>query len=154
MNNRGFTLIELIMTFCLTSIIVFLLINVVTIMQEVYIKSNTRTKLLIEQANLSKSFNSNEIVSWDYCYETEFCYELTFSDSSKSRLEVTENSIKFKDYSYNLDENSKVVAKEFSTVDCLGCYKADKFLVIKIDIKNEILGDEDFGINFIKPYYF
>ena len=154
MNNKGFTLIELITTFCLCSIIIFLLINVVILMQEVYIKTDTRTKLLINQATLVNELNSKEIISWDSCSDSDFCFDLELSDGNVSRLIVEEDFIRLGNYTYKLDENTKIVSKELflEKINYVDYYNKDSFLVIKITLQNKLLGKENFGVNFVQPY--
>ena len=53
MNKKGFTLIELITTFALASVIIVILVNIIGIIKEMYVKTDVKSKLLVEQSNLS-----------------------------------------------------------------------------------------------------
>ena len=58
MNNKGFTVVELITTFAVASAIALVLFNIVLIIKNLYSNSNIKTNLLINQGNLSEQFNS------------------------------------------------------------------------------------------------
>ena len=58
MNKKGFTLIELIMTFALTAVIVTILINIFLVIRDLYNDSDLKTTLIVNQGNLSNALNS------------------------------------------------------------------------------------------------
>ncbi|MBQ9071555.1 MAG: prepilin-type N-terminal cleavage/methylation domain-containing protein [Bacilli bacterium] len=145
MNKRGFTLVELITTFALAAVILVILINVLVLIKEIYTKSDTKTQLLINQANLSNAINSklnNEnIESYSECSDSEFCYEFVLSDETSIKLEVTATKIKFGNYVYKLIEGTEISTPV--VVD------DTNFLNIKISIQNKLYENEDFGINYV-----
>lgn len=148
MNKKGFTLIELITTFALASVILILLINVIVLIKNVYTKSNTKTELLINQANLSNSLNSklkkDNIKSYESCTDGNFCYEFTLSDDSVVRLEVFNTKIKFGNFVYTLVDDT--------TIETPSLIDDKEFLVIKIPIKNKLFVNRNFGINLVYVY--
>lgn len=158
MNNKGFTLIELITTFSLSAIIILLLINVVIIIKNIYFDYNIKTNLLITQANLSKSLNSkfksNNLISYTSCSDTYFCYEFQFIDGTTSKLEVNSAAVILDNRVYNLDNNSTIsnptITKQFISTEDTTVNNA--FLIIKIPITNKLYNNENFGINLIYPY--
>lgn len=151
-------MIELVTTFALTAAIVVVLINVGLVIRNIYNKFDNKTELLIEQANLSNAMNSkingDNLTNYEICTESSFCYDFTFSDGTNIRLTVTNNLIKFGDYTYKLDNNSEVLNPEITKVSTNVDTISDnnKFLVIKIPIVNKLYKNEDFGINLIYPY--
>ena len=112
MKKNGFTLVELITTFALTAIIVVLLINVVSIIKNIYSKSSIKTELYINQSNLSNALNSkindNNLDSYEKCEDETFCYNFSFINGENIKLTVNEKMIKFGDFVYKLSEKVKV----------------------------------------------
>ena len=158
MKKNGFTLVELITTFALTSVIIILLINVVIIIKNVYSNSNIKTELYINQSNLSNVLNSkiyNEnLDSYEECDDTDFCYTFNFMDGTSTKLTVTDKTIKFGDYIYNLKDKTKVEnpSLEIEFIDETDIENLDSFLVLKIPITCELYPDIDFGINLVYSY--
>ena len=158
MNNKGFTLIELITTFSLTAIIVVLLINVVVSIKNVYSKTNIKSELYINQSNLSKQLNSKindgNLSSYQICNDEEFCYIFNFRDGESIKLTVTEKTIKFGDYVYNLNDKTSVKEPSLSIeyVDISDVENNYSFLVINIPIFNDYYSNIDFGVNVVYQY--
>ncbi len=157
MNNKGFTVVELITTFCLSAVVILIFFNVVLMIRDVYVTSNLKTKLLINQADLSVALNSKikpgVLESIRGCDDSDFCYEFTFKNGEIDTLIVEDNYIKFGNYVYKLDDDTQITDKylirknmKFSDTDLL-----DSFLVLKISIKNKLF-DDDFGINLVYLY--
>lgn len=158
MNNKGFTLIELITTFALASIIIIFLINIISIIKENYIKTDIRSKLLVEQSNLSylinTKFEKDNLESYTACSDTDFCYQFEFIDGTSSKLIVGEDYITFNNYTYKLVKDSTIESTNFEIieVDTILENSNNAFLVIQIEIKNKLYKDKDFGINLVYQY--
>ncbi len=144
MNNKGLTLIELIVTFALALAIVIILINTLVIIKDNYNDTETRTNLVVNQSTLSnllnEKFQGNNLVSYTSCAGT-FCYEFTFRDEDVLELNVTTDTITFGKYVYKLDKLSEVVDPSL-TIN-------NPYLIIKIPIKTKTYPNEDFGINLV-----
>lgn len=157
MNKKGFTLVELITTFALSTVVIILLINVVVVIKNIYSKSNIKSELYINQSNLSNALNSkinrNMLISYETCTDETFCYNFNFGDEI-IKLTVTEKTIKFGDYVYNLSDKSIVdnPSLNIEYVDLSDTENSDSFLVIKIPITNEFYPNIDFGVNVIYKY--
>lgn len=160
MKKNGFTLVELITTFALTTVIVVLLINVVVVIKNIYSNSNIKTELYIKQSNLSNALNSkfkNEnLDSYQDCEEEGYllCQNFNFVNGESIKLTVTEKEIKFGNFVYNLDNNVKVENPSFDIefVDINTGNNGNNILVLKIPIICELYPDIDFGINLVYPY--
>lgn len=143
MNNRGLTLVELIVTFALAAVIIILLLNVLLIIKKNFEETDVKTKLVVEQSTLSNLLNSKfvdgNLVSGDSC--TSFPCTFVFKDGTSFVLEVTSKRISFDKYVYNLDKNSNVVNPTIEYTE--------PFLTIRIPIKNNLYPGEDFGINLV-----
>lgn len=153
MKKNGFTLVELITTFALTSIIIVLLINVVTIIKNTYSNSNIKTELYINQSNLSNILNTkisrDNLDSYEECTDTDFCYAFNFVNGESIKLIVSEKTIKFGDYVYNLGDSTKV---DLEKVNISGIEGIDDFLTLKIPITCELYPKIDFGVNLVYLY--
>lgn len=158
MNKKGFTLVELITTFALTTVIIVLLINVVVVIKNVYTKSNIKSELYINQSNLSNVLNSkirrNNLDSYEACSDEEFCYIFNFIKGESIKLTVSEKTIKFGDYVYNLNDETKVEnpTLDVEYVDISDVENTDSFLIINIPIINELYPNINFGVNVVYQY--
>lgn len=157
MKKNGFTLVELITTFALTSVIIILLINVVTIIKNTYSNSNIKTELYINQSNLSNVLNSkisrDNLDSYEECDDTDFCYIFNFINGESTKLTISERTIKFGDYVYNLNDGTKVeMPSEGSEFIDIIVEDTGSLLSLKIPIICELYPDIDFGINLVYLY--
>ena len=158
MNNRGFTLIELITTFALSSIIIIILINLVIIIKENYVKIDIKSNLIIEQSNLSNiinsKFNKLELISYEACFDTDFCYIFHFEENENSKLIVGNDYITFDNYTYKMFEGSTIGESifEINNVETLTNDVNNSFLTIEIPIINSLYNNQNFGIKFVYQY--
>lgn len=154
MNKKGFTLIELVTTFALATVIIILLLNIVSLIKNIYVKYDIKSNLVIEQSNLSKIINeqfNNKLANYTSCNDSEFCYSFTFKDNSEVKLIVKENLIRFGNYTYKLPNNTVVdnpsITREY--VDLEDVSNTNNFLNLKIPIKTKKYPKLDFGIDLV-----
>ena len=144
MNNKGLTLIELIVTFALAIALIILLINTLIIIKNNYNDTELRTNLVVNQSTLSnllnEKFQGSNLVSYSSCAGT-FCYDFTFSDGDTIKLVATDKTVSFGKYIYKLDDLSSIVDPSLA-ID-------NPYLIIKIPIKTKTYPNEDFGINLV-----
>lgn len=158
MNKKGFTLVELITTFSVSAVIIVMLINIVLIIKDMNMDSKIKTELMINQGQLSEALNSkitdNNLVSYSKCSDSEFCYNFMFSDGNSINLSVTESSIKFGNYVYDLPEGSEVLAPsiEKKYIEVTDENVNNSFLVITIPISNKLYPDKNFGTKVVYQY--
>lgn len=158
MNNKGFTLIELITTFALSSVIIIILINIVIIIKENYVKIDTKSNLIIEQSNLShlinSKFNKLDLISYEACFDTDFCYIFNFDGDENSKLIVGNDYITFDNYTYKMFEGSIIGESifEINNIETLTNDVNNSFLIIEIPITNSLYNNQNFGINFVYQY--
>lgn len=161
MNNKGFTLVELITTFAVASAIALVLFNVVLTIKNIYSRTNLKTTLLIDQANLSNLVNSkvidNDIVEIEMCTFSTYCYKITYADGDTMNLIIKDKSVSFGNYIYKLENGSYVDINDSNiglSYDILAgiVNNKDSILNIKIPIKNKQFENIDFGLNFVYLY--
>lgn len=143
MNNKGFTLIELITTFALSAVIIIFLINIIVVSKNIYSKNESRSNLIIEQSNLSYMINkkiyNNKYDSYDSCGIG--CYNIAYKDGTTSNLTVTTNSIKFDNYVYK-KSTGITIGTPVVGVDT-------SFFTIKIPIYHKLYPNENFGVDIV-----
>ena len=161
MNNKGFTVIELITTFTVASAIALIFFNVVLVIKNYYSVSNIKTNLLINQANLAEQFNSislnNDIISIDFCDDSVnnyiACYQINYTGGKSNKLIIGKQIIMFGDYTYKLDKGSIVDADNIvirrEKVEEITDNTKNSILNIKIPILNDQFPGKDFGLNYV-----
>lgn len=158
MDKKGFTTIELITTFALSTVIIIILINVVLIIKNIYSQNEIKSQLLIEQSNLSnlinKKFTSDNLSSYQACSDSSFCYTFKFVDGTTSTLVVGDDYIKFDSYIYKRKGGSSIGDSTFeiTNVDVSNTEVNNSILVIEIPISNKLYPNEDFGIKIVYQY--
>jgi len=158
MNKKGFTLIELITTFALSSVIIVLLINVVVSIRNIYSKTSIKSDLYITQANLSNALNSKlhaeQLDYYTACTDSLFCYDFVLIDGETFRLVVEETKITVGNQVYELTGKTKAVNPTLNVeyIEQNNTYSGNNILVLKIPIVNELYSNIDFGINLVYLY--
>ena len=112
MNNKGFTLVELITTFAVASAVALVLFNVVLSIKDVYFTTNLDTNMLIDQANLNNQLYSKilgeSITEIDFCDLSTNCYKIVYSNGEELNLVIKEKIITLGNYTYKLSNGSYV----------------------------------------------
>ncbi len=157
MNEKGFTLVELVVTLAIASVLIILFMNIGMIIRNIYSNYDSKTTLLIEQGNLSKAIHSKldkNIISYARCIDNEyFCFDFNLSDGSKSRLLVSDDLISFDNYKYKISDDLIVeTSMSKQTLTGIDVIDNNSFFNLKISIKSKIYGDEEFGINYVYQY--
>lgn len=157
MNNKGFTVIELIVSFCLAVTVSFLLFQILTGFKELYIKGNIETTFETKKSNMLKLINNDlfqkGLSSVTRCEENgENCIIFTFLDLTEKTLSVSDGIIKYDNYTIKPIEGStigniKALVKNVTT----STGHNDSILSINIPLKNK-LSDKNFDIKFIYQY--
>lgn len=177
-NEKGFTLVEIIVTFCLISTISFLLFQIVLSLKNLYTSSDYKTILLIDQGNLTRRINDdffdlnvNEIKTCsDGTVDHQLCLDFVLTDPSTrdeageptkvtKRLEVispkedVEGKIIYDGYAMTFAKGSQlgeVEAKLSYIPDDTVRYNT--FLTIDAPITNK-LSPGDFGLHMTTQFY-
>lgn len=167
-KQKGFTLVEVIVTFCLVSTISLLLFQIVLSIKDLYTSSDYKTVLLVEQGNLVRRINDDmfdmKLKGLKSCGTTKNAssakciifelYDDIALDTVNKRLEIYTDKIVYDSYSMTLQNGSKVVTnkisiKSFSKDDNKMAYNS--ILKIEIPIENK-LTEGNFGIETVIQY--
>lgn len=114
MNKKGFTVLELILAFSLMTIVVVYLLQIIALVQSVYIRNNSKSELLIKQNNvidlMYRDLDAKGLKAISSCGTN--CYELTFNNSENKKIEKytdgDKSIVKYGNYAVEYDSRVKV----------------------------------------------
>ena len=157
-NNKGFTVVETIVSFVLTSIIVLFLFELIILLKELYVSSGIKSQLLTKQTIMSEKINSDlnnkKIMIATRCGLS--CIDFIFDDSSTRRLEIDRknNTFLYGDYKTELIAGSQFGNVKVSTNSVVGVAegKNNSIVTITIPIIHSLFEKKEFGINVIYQY--
>ena len=156
--KKGFTVVELIVSFSLTMVIVVFLFQIVISLKNMYTANSLKTELLNKQAIISdkinSSFSKKTITNVTKC--GSYCLNFIYSDNSSEMLKInyTENSFQFGSYKTLLPDNSYMSNPSIDIVYS-GTFLEDSnnsILVINIPIYSDFLKNQNYGINVMYQY--
>ena len=164
MNKKGFTVIELIVSFSLVMIVVVMLVQVVVLVKNLYVNAAIKTELLNKQAimnrKVSEQFTNKDIKAAVRCGQG--CLTFIYEDDTSSNLIVKkeENTFSFIDndtgtinYTTKLITGSSFGDIDISneTINGVADGKNNSFIKINIPVKHTLV-EGDFGINVVYQY--
>lgn len=158
MNNKGFTLIEVAVSFTLVATISIVLLQLVLSLKEVYLSGDIKTTLLNKQGIMTKNIyddlNNKTLSSVTSCGLS--CITFTYTDSTVKNLLIDpgNKTIKYGDYIMQLDKSSNIgnLSVTTDTTATQLTNSDDSILTIKIPVISKLLDNENFGFNIIKTY--
>lgn len=155
-KKNGFTVVELIVSFSLTLVVVYFLFQIILIVKDMYVNNGIKSALLNKQAIMNEKiysdFRNKEIQIAKNCGMD--CLLFIFKDGSKSILKIEENNNLFHygDYTTKLADGSKFEPIEASVEKVEGVTSGnDSILRISIPITSTIV-EGNYGINAIYQY--
>ena len=155
MKNKGFTVVEMLSAFTLSSIIIIILFQLIINLKELYMSSGIKTELLNKQYlminKIYSDLNEKQIVSIDSCINMEKCISFTYSDGSVKNLEIDEENKTIKYDNYIVKLNSYTNFGNI-IIDFDGTSEQNKIVNINVPIYNDQIKDTNFGINIVYPY--
>lgn len=155
MKNKGFTVVEMLSAFTLSSIIIIILFQLIINLKELYMSSGIKTELLNKQYLMTNKIysdlNEKQIVSIDSCINMEKCISFTYSDGLVKNLEIDEENKTIKYDNYIVKLNSYTNFGNI-IIDFDGTSEQNKIVNINVPIYNDQIKDTNFGINIVYPY--
>lgn len=175
MNNKGFTIIELLTAFTLSTIVMIFIFNVVFILKDLYVVNGAKSTLMVEQSLMSqeinKDFSNLNIDTIKSCTTGDLCLEIGYKDlagtiqTKKLVVNKTTKKIQYDNYIYPLesteDFNFEGLASKYAfDKDLKVCYKTastnattkNSYLYINIPIHSSKIEDVNFGIKVMYLY--
>ena len=158
MNNKGFTLVELLVSFVLSMIIVIILFQLIINLKEVYMSSGVKTDLLNKQNLITNKIYSDlldkTVSSISNCADSNICINFIFSDGISKKIIADESSktLSYDDYVIKLDSNSYFNNVYINTKESGVNDGYNRLLNVNIPIYNDLFDDTDFGINIVYMY--
>ena len=157
-NNKGFTLIEVAVSFVLVATISIVLLQLVLSLKEIYLSGDVKTTLLNKQGIMTKKIyddlNKKQLSDISACGLS--CITFTYAEGTIKDLVVDpgNKTVKYGDYVLQIDNSSSfgnlsIDIDETATALVNG---DDSIFSIKIPIKSKLINDEDFGFNIVKTY--
>ena len=114
-KNKGFTLVEVIVSFALTMIIVLFLFQLIITLKNIYNNNFVTSDLVLKQSNINQMINKDlmvsnlgEVTSIDND-SINNCYNINFQYGRRNLCYNKENNtISYNDYEFELIKNSKI----------------------------------------------
>jgi len=154
-NNKGFTLVEMLVSFTLSMVLIVILFQLIINLKELYVSSGIKTELLNKQYLITNKIytdlNEKKVTKIESCEDSPVCVQLTFTDGSTKKIEAdkTTKTLKYDGYIIKLKNDSDIKTININTT----ISESNRNIFnIKIEIKNNQFSDTDFGINIVYPY--
>lgn len=155
--KKGFTVIELVVSFVLISIISLVMFNLIVSLKQLYINANIKTSLLNKQGIITKKIyndlNGRQLKKIRSCGVScvTFIYEENDNGEVKNipiqlLVDVAANTIRYDDYVMELTDGSKTI---YDVDNHILINYVDSVLYVNVPIKTEFM-DEDFGVHIVK----
>ena len=154
-NNKGFTLVEMLVSFTLSMVLIVILFQLIINLKEIYASSGIKTKLLNKQYLITNKIytdlNEKKVIKIENCEDSPVCVQLTFTDGNTKKIEAdkTTKTLKYDGYIIKLKNDSDIKTININTTTS---DSNRNIFNIKIEIKNNQFSDTDFGINIVYPY--
>ena len=155
MKNKGFTIVEMLSAFTLSSIIIIILFQLIINLKEIYSSSGIKTELLNKQYLMTNKIyndlNEKIVQNISPCEENNKCVTFTYSDGTIKKLEIDEINKTLAYDNYIIKLNS---ATNFGNIiiDTSELTSQGRLLNIKVPIYNDLIKNTDFGINIVYRY--
>ena len=156
--KKGFTVVELIITFSLAVVIATFLLQLVLSLNNLYQNSGIKTEILNKQFVISnkinKTLNEKELMSLTSCGNN--CLNFNYSDNTKDifKVDYSNNILQFGNLTTTLPSNTyfKNVNIDIIYSTTIDYDSNNAILNISIPIYNEKLNNEDFNVNIVYQY--
>ena len=157
-NNKGFTLIEVAVSFTLVATISIVLLQLVLSLKEVYLSGDVKTTLLNKQGIMTKyiydDLNNKEISSITTCGLS--CLTFKYNEGTEKTLLVDpgNKTIKYGNYTLQLDNSSHFGNLSINVVESPTALTTgdDSLISINIPILTKLLENENFGFHIVKTF--
>lgn len=159
LDNRGFTIIELITSFSLTMVILVFLFNIVIILKENFVYNSLKSELIINQSLMSTALNEdlyNEATGisstscssgYDKCYNIE----LNNGTTRKLSISMTRDKVQYGDSVFS-NENLEMHEYKVCYYNSSSPSEKKAFLRLYVKFKSDLFEEQNFGFNVLVLY--
>lgn len=158
MTKKGFTVVELVVSFALTAVVIIFLFNMIFGLKDLYINAVIKTELLNKQTIITQRINK-ELVSkkLDNLYKCGVnCLLFGYDDNTYTRLEIDteDKTFTFGDFTTSLVKNSSFgeITIETKTTPGVEADLIDTFLILRVPVYYNLFDDENYGVEIIYQY--
>lgn len=154
-NNKGFTLVELLVSFTLSMILVIIMFQLIINLKDIYMTSGIKTEMINKQYLMTNKIYSDlnklQVSNIGTCTDTEKCISFVYSDGTVKKLIIdeTNKTMSYDNYTIKLNNNTNFGIIQ---IDTQGSTIQNRILNIKVPIYNDLIKDTNFGINIVYPY--
>lgn len=156
-DNKGFTIVELLVSFSITMVIVVFMFQLIINLKDVYLGSGVKTELINRKFLITdKIYNdllNNTVTKIEGCGSN--CVNFTFIDGTMKmfNVDVANSIISYGDYSVKLVTGASFgsITITDDTVNTSG-YNYNSVFAMNVPITHKLFDDTDFGINVVFPY--
>lgn len=146
-NNKGFSMVELIVSFAICSVIVVFLFQIVLVLKDLYEKSAIKTTLLNRQNIITNLIYidvlEKELETVQSCDNDTYCVRFKFKDNSAKILSYSsnDNKMSYGDYTTEVLGGSTVENFEFSINSGV--------FYVRVPITHKLFNNEKFDIRIV-----
>lgn len=157
-NNKGFTLVELLVSFTLSMILVIIMFQLIINLKEVYEISGIKTEMINKQYlminKIYTDLTTNKLVAIAKCDGIEECIDLTYNNNTKKRLliDLNNSQISYDNYIIKLKNDFYFTTVTIKTTGFTNELNKNRILSINIPIYSTKIKNYNFGINIVYPY--
>lgn len=156
LNNKGFTIVEMLVSFVLSMIIVMILFELIINLKELYQMSGLKTELLNKQNlmidKIYTDLTKKKVTMISSCGNE--CVTFTFSDGNAKNLAVDSNNgtVAYDNYTIKLNNDSYFSRISINEVGITTNVGNNRIFSINIPIYNQKFKNDNFGINIVYIY--
>ncbi len=157
MNNRGFSIVELIVAFSLATIMIFIVSEITIFLRAEYNKISVQSEMKLKQAiildKIATDFNEKQVSEVSSCGDN--CFEITFDTEMKIlKVDETENIFRYGNYATDITEGVEfgTILVENENFASTPGNNTNSFLHVRIPLQHEEVRDETFDVQAIYQY--
>lgn len=153
MKNKGFTIVEMLSAFILSSIIIIILFQLIINLKEIYQSSGIKTDMLNKKNilidKIYTDLNEKKLVNFSSCGLN--CIDLTYSTGETKRIttNISDKTIVYDNYTLKINNGFEMEDMQIELPN-ESVQSANKLIKIYIPITSQ--ENEDYSINIIYVY--
>lgn len=154
-NQKGFTVVEMIVSFALTMVIVVFLLNIIILIKDAYISNGIKTVLMNQQAVITKQIyddvGQKKVRIITSCGTN--CYDLYFADGTNTEmsLDPTNHLFTLGSYATNINDTATIGDLTINIESVASSSGFDSIVTFHFPITHKLVSG-DFGVTLIYQY--